>query len=333
MIKDKIFSYLMSKVNVSALDELMAKNWLTNIPRKFFIQRMISYDFPQHLFLETTSACNLKCQLCPRTHGETLVGHMDFELFKKIVDESNEYGPRNFCLHLFGEPLLAPKFIDEIYYIKKVNPRNSIVLTSNGTMLNEEIAQAAIKAPIDKLTISFMSTDKINYPKITGVDKLEEIEENVKRLASLKKQSRSLKPKIFVRLILNERNVNEQEKFKRKWKNQGVIVEIRPAHNYGGNVKDNPLRKIPQQRYPCYHLWLSPAIHWNGDFSICCNDYNRVVVFGNVKNQTINELWQAPKLKEYRKLMLEGKYDQIPLCNKCNVWSVYNDIFFNWQKK
>ena len=49
---------------------------------------MITLDFPQHIFIETTSLCNLKCKLCPRTSGNTLIGNMDFELFKKIIDEN-----------------------------------------------------------------------------------------------------------------------------------------------------------------------------------------------------------------------------------------------------
>lgn len=323
----------MSKINVSVIDDLSAKFWLTNILRKFFVQKMISLEFPQHIFLETTSLCNLKCQLCPRTNGETLLGHMDFKLFKKVVEEANRYGPRNFCLHLFGEPLLAPNFIKEINFIKKVNPKNTIILTSNGTRLDENLARAMIKAPIDRLAVSFMSAKKENYLKITGVDQLEKIEENIIKLIGLKKQLKSSKPKIFVRMILNEDNFQEKKIFKEKWRDKKVIIEIRLAHNYGGNIKNNALRKIPKKRYPCYHLWLSPAIHWNGDLSICCNDYKRANVLGNVNQQTVNEIWNSPRLNGYRKLMLAGIYQKIPLCDKCDVWSIYHNIFFTWQKK
>jgi len=331
-MKTNLFSYLTYKVNINRLDELTnwpPVSWL----KKFFIQRMIDWQFPEHIFLETTSACNLQCKLCPRTSGETLVGHMDLELFKKIVAEAKTYGPRTFCLHLFGEPLLAPKFIEEIFYIKQANPKNIIVLTTNGTLLDDKIGRAMIEAPIDKIAISFMAATKEKYADITGTDLLERVEENVKKLIALKKESGKNKPKIILRMILEDYNRDEAEIFQNKWQNYPVIVEVRPAHNYGGNVPYGTKRDEKKKRWPCYHFWLSPAVHWNGDFSICCNDYARIAVLGNTQEKTINELWNAPILKVWRQAQLKGNFHCPSICENCNVWTMYHDIWFDWQKK
>lgn len=332
-LKNKLFSFLTYKVNINRLDELTnwpPINWL----KKIFIQRMIDYRWPRHIFLETTSACNLKCKICPRTAGDTLIGHMNFELFKKIVDEAKKYGPRTFCLHLFGEPLLAPRFIDEVYYIKQANPKNSIVLTTNGTLLNEKIAEAMIKAPVDKIAVSFMSAQKEKYAELTGLDFMLQVEENVKKLIDLKGKNKSIKPKIIIRLILEEHNQEKVEIFKNKWRDKKVIVEIRQAHNYGGNVKFGKIRdKKINKRWPCYHFWLSPAIHWNGDFSVCCNDYARQAVLGNIKNQTINELWNSSSMLEFRAAQLKRNFKTPVICENCNVWTIYHNIFFPWQNK
>jgi len=336
MLKDKIASFLLAKLNLNNLSDLVSQSFLLKIPYKFFSQKMISYDFPLHIFVETTSACNLKCKICPRTRGNTLIGHMDFELFKKIIDEANYYGARTFSLHLFGEPLLTRDFSKTIKYIKKVNKNNTILLTTNGTLLNKEIAKAMIEAPIDKLAISFPSAERSNYQKITGLDKLETVEKNVLDLIELKKIKKVTKPYIYVRMIINEDNKNEEELFKNKWQNKSLIVEIRPAHNYGGytpgvSFRKNIIKKTKQ--YPCYHLWLSPAIHWNGDVSICCNDWGRKALLGNIKTQTMHQIWNSEKLKQYRQYHLKGLYGKVPLCGKCDVWTMYEDIFFSWQKK
>jgi len=336
MLKNKIASFLLAKLNLNNLSDLVGRFSLLKIPYKFFSQRMISYDFPLHIFAETTSACNLKCKICPRTKGNTLIGYMNFELFKKIIDEANNYGPRTFSLHLFGEPLLAPNFSKMVRYIKKVNKNNTIILTTNGTMLNRKIIQAIVKAPVDKIAISFTSATKNNYEKITSLDKLETVEKNVLDLIEFKKLKKAAKPHIYVRMILNKNNKNEKKLFKDKWKNQPLIVEVRPAHNYGGytpevSFRKNVVKKI--KRYPCYHLWLSPAIHWNGDVSICCDDWGRKALLGNVKNQTMHQIWNSEKIKQYRQYHLKGLYEKVPLCEKCDVWTMYEDIFFNWQKK
>lgn len=334
-LKTKLFSYLTYKININRLDELT--NWAPlSWLKKWFIQKMITLDFPQHIFIETTSLCNLKCKICPRTSGDTLLGQMNFDLFKKIINEAKQYGPRTFCLHLFGEPLLSPTFINEINYIKQADIHNSIVLTTNGTLLTEKIASAMVKAPVDKIAISFMSTNKQNYKNLTGVDKLEEVERNITRLIKIKKEKKATKPKIIVRMILEEYNNQEAQVFKNKWKNQEVIVEVRPAHNYGGNVdvgqiRDNKNKKI--KRWPCYHLWLSPAIHWNGDFSICCDDYARKAVLGNLNEQTVNQLWNSKPLLHFRRQQLGGHFNYPTICQDCNVWTMYSDIWFKSQKK
>lgn len=332
-MKTNLFSYLTYKININRLDELT--NWPPiSWVKKFFIQRLIDYSYPEHIFLETTSACNLRCKLCPRTSGETLVGHMDLELFKGMVDEAKKYGPRTFCLHLFGEPLLAPHFIEEIYYIKKVNPQNVIVLTTNGTLLNEKIARAMIEAPVDKIAVSFMSALKEKYLEITGTDLLSLVEENVKKIVVLKKELNKNKPKIIVRLIQEIHDKHEAEIFKQKWKNQNVLVEVRPAHNYGGNVAYGQDRlDNKKKRWPCYHLWLSPAVHWNGDFSVCCDDYARKAVLGNTNTKTVHELWNAPMLKVWRQAQLKGNFHCPKICENCNVWTMYHDVWFDWQKK
>lgn len=331
-IKTKLFSYLTYKVNINRLDELT--NWPPVVwLKKFFIQRMITYDFPQHIFLETTSACNLKCRLCPRTAGNTLVGHMDFELFKKIVNEANQYGPRTFCLHLFGEPLLAPRFIDEIYYIKQINPKNTIVLTTNGTVLDEKIAEAMVKTPVDKMAVSFVSAVREKYTELTGINLLDKVEQNVRNLLAIKEKNKAIKPKIIVRMILEEHNQTEVEIFKNKWQSEKVIVEVRPAHNYGGNVNFGHVRdKKIKQRWPCYHFWLSPAIHWNGDFSVCCNDYARKAVLGNVGQTAVNKIWNSVEMQNLRAAQLRGDFQIPTICEKCDVWTMYHDIFFKWQK-
>lgn len=322
----------MARFNVGKIDRFISRAPFFNIIYKSLIQKTINYDFPTHLFIESTSICNFHCQICPRTHGDTLLGNMNFSLFKKIIDEAKSYGPRNFCLHLFGEPLMAPQIIEMIKYIKESNSDNAILLTTNGVLLDAEKSEALVKYQTDKISISFTSPNKKTYFEKTGADKLEVVEKNIERLVEIKKRAGSRKPLIFVRMIADQETKSQIGEFLKRWRKRGVIPEIREMYNYGGNIKKDDINKT-KKRYPCYHLWLSPAIHWNGDFSLCCADYGRKLLLGNVKNQTINQIWTSKKVKHYRQLHLQGKYDQIPGCKDCDTWNVYSDLFFQWQKK
>ena len=82
--------------------------------------------------IELTSRCNNKCQMCPyRLGGESPdLGDMDFEVFKKIVDENPA---EEICLFNRGEPFLYPKIYDVINYI---GDRAKIVISTNGIAID-----------------------------------------------------------------------------------------------------------------------------------------------------------------------------------------------------
>lgn len=330
-LKNKIFSWLMSRLNIGKIDSIVSKMPVINIVYKFFIQKTIDYDFPSHIFIESTSVCNLQCKMCARNQYSPSFGSMDFSLFKKIVDEAKKYGPRSFSPYGNGEPLLAPNIIEMIKYIKESDPDNTVILTTNGVLLTKEKSEKLVENQLDKIAISFTSPDRKTYFEKSGVDKLEEVEKNIEQLIDIKKEKKSRKPLISVRMIADEDTKSQAKKFLQKWEKQEVIAEVRPMHNYGGNVKVNYI-KTEIKRYPCYHLWLAPIILWNGDFVVCCNDYGRKSLMGNIKNQTINEIWTGEKMQNCRKAHLAGKYDQVAPCNNCDVWNIYSDLFFKWQK-
>jgi radical SAM protein with 4Fe4S-binding SPASM domain len=309
---------------------LIKKSKILSVPYKFVGQKLIDKKFPHHLFLEATSACNLKCKMCARNTGTVEIGSMDFGLFKKIVDEAAEHGPRNFSLHLFGEPLLSPNIIPMIEYIKKSNQKNNILLTTNGVFLDKEKAEKIISAGVDKIAISVHSANKEKYKEITGVDQLGKVEENIKNLLDIKKKYTDNKTKIYLRMVAPKEDTKEISDFRKKWESYPVIIDIREPHNFGGRIE---AKKPKEKRYPCYHLWLSPGINWNGKVSICCQDTFKEEIIGDANNQPISEIWNGEKLKKYRKYHLKGEYGKIPLCKKCNGWSTYPDMFFNWQKK
>ncbi len=269
---------------------------------KVAAQSFIDYEFPRHIFIETTANCNLSCEYCPR---EKRKEDMDYELFKSIVDECSQYGPRSFSLHLFGEPLLYPHIIEAILYIKKKNRRHTILLTTNGTLLNK-FSDALLQSKVDRVIWSYR---KNNF--------------NDKSLQLLRKIG-------LVRLLIEETPKEEFE----KWKDF-PRVEIKHLHNYGGQIdttKWGLQSGFSGDRYPCYHLWLAPAVRWNGDITICCNDPHGSESVG--KYSSINNLglfWSSLHLKKIRESHMKGEYKG--LCKDCNVWKTYPDIFFEFQKK
>ena len=269
---------------------------------KLVAQSYIDRDFPRHVFIETTANCNLSCEYCPR---EKRKEDMNFELFTSIIDECSHYGARSFSLHLFGEPLLYPRILDAILYIRSRNKRNTVLLTTNGTLLNK-FAKELVAVGVDRIIWSWRRN---NFN-----------DETIK----------ILKDRGLIRLLIEE---TPEEEFE-KW-SKFPRVEVKHLHNYGGNIDVTKWGLFPgnvetEVRYPCYHLWLAPAIRWNGEITICCNDPAGMESIRVYSRNSLAEVWNGEKIKSIRESHLKGEYKG--LCVGCNSWQAYPDIFFEAQK-
>lgn len=332
MLKTNLSNLILSKVNIDKVKAIIGNAPVLNALFKVVSQSLIDYKYPTHIFIESTRACNLICKYCPRDMSTSKIGHMDVALFKKIIDEASTFGRRNFCLHMLGEPLLHPKITELVQYIKKANINHSILLTTNGYSLDNFKAKKFLEHNLDKITFSLFSLKNDRCKILTGRDDIFKVINNIKDMVALKKRMHS-NTKIYIRFLECEENEDEIQQFRSLAKDLGVSLEVRYTHNYSGVINKNFISKhIFKKRYPCYHLWFSPAITWDGKVVICCSDWNYFEVLGDLNRDSLATIWQSKRLKELRKMHLKGHYNNIPLCENCNVWALYPDIFFNAQK-
>jgi MoaA/NifB/PqqE/SkfB family radical SAM enzyme len=140
-------------------------------------------DFPKVVSLTVTNRCNLRCRMCAQWSEE---GYMlnkkpidsysgtvvPFDNLLKVVDEVHEYGVP--LIIRGGEPLLYPRIMDLLAYIKSKGM--SLSLETNGVLL-KKYAEALVKLKIDTMIISVDGPEEI-HDHVRGVrgtfDKLRE---------------------------------------------------------------------------------------------------------------------------------------------------------------
>ncbi len=293
--------------------------------RRMVLQRKISFEFPIRFNIEPTNYCNLSCSMCPRELNRPS-GYMDVKLFQKVIDESVLYGKRLIItINKDGEPLLHPELPKMIRYAKDRKAAHKINFYTNGILLTETKSLELMKSGLDTLHVSIDAFTKETYKKIKNSQKLEVVEENVKRLVELKKILHSKTPLVIIKIIHTPDTQNEIKPFINKWKGIANFIEIGEYHTWDGTLNDlSQLDKTQisekPKRYPCTFLWYNPVILWDGRVTTCCVDYQGKGVIGDINEDSLANIWRGESLQNLRIAHMKGRYDSIPLCNKCQFW-------------
>lgn len=71
------------------------------------------------------------------------------------------------------------------------------------------------------------------------------------------------------------------------------------------------------QRY-CSFPFSRMLIDWDGTALLCANDWRRVTNFGNIRDRSINEIWNGEDYTRYREMHMDSKRSLSP-CSECNI--------------
>jgi hypothetical protein len=58
---------------------------------------------------------------------------------------------------------------------------------------------------------------------------------------------------------------------------------------------------------------------WDGRVSLCCFDAEGAVILGDLKTQTLREVFGGDKAVGIRLAHVEGRRQELPLCNTCTA--------------
>jgi radical SAM protein with 4Fe4S-binding SPASM domain len=58
----------------------------------------------------------------------------------------------------------------------------------------------------------------------------------------------------------------------------------------------------------------------NGDVLMCVHDWGRREVVGNVRDASLEEIWNGTRMRELRRLLSQRRYEESPACRDCSLW-------------
>jgi radical SAM protein with 4Fe4S-binding SPASM domain len=69
----------------------------------------------------------------------------------------------------------------------------------------------------------------------------------------------------------------------------------------------------------CNAFWNYITITWDGKVLICCLDWDAKYIVGDVNKNSIEQIWNNKKYRSFRRMVLNGKVKDIPLCKRCDL--------------
>ncbi len=289
---------------------------------KFFIagKKKINLGFPPYLLIEPVSTCNLRCPFCFQTDKsftkKPFMGVIDFDFFKKVVDEADEIGVGAITLGSRGEPTMHKKYCEMLDYLNTKENIHEVKINTNGSYLNENICHSIFKYNVTQVVISADHYIKKDYERLRLGSNFEKIVKNVDMLFNIRKKNypNSL-TEIRISGIDNEKNL-DREKFKNFWiKRCDHVTASFPLERW--NTYENEI--LPEISQPCENLWDRMYVWFDGKVNPCDADYKSYLSYGNAKEYSLKELWNNKIISKTRDDHQKKNRNKINPCDRCGI--------------
>jgi radical SAM protein with 4Fe4S-binding SPASM domain len=272
-----------------------------------FLNRKLKVD---EIFLETTNRCNARCIHCAYCVMERERGAMDFELFKRCVDEIGaKHLTKQVSLWGVGEPYLTPDFIKYCAYAI-ANANTKVVVTTNGVLIN------TVPEGLDTLVISFNGGTRDSYQKIMRLD----FDKTVEKIFALHQAGEFWKAKnVEIHCLMLEDNRGEEQDFLDLFSSlTGVRLRISyKFDNWANHVNDRNISPHKTaRRVPCPFALSSLFVSQSGKVLQCPLDVNQEYVIGDVNEASLTDVFDGASKQALIKAHLKGVYSG--LCEKCD---------------
>lgn len=261
------------------------------------------------------------------------------------------------ALGTFGEPFMHQGFFRALDFIQNNYGGAKIGFSSNGTLLNKELAGKINMIKKLYLNISVNAADARTYAKITGVDAFHRVVKNIGILDNIQKKNKGLtltlsyvlikqniagvpdfinlaaslniREVVLMPLIITHAHLNEcsldddAEKAHKILRRAAGIARRRNIKLRCYNVDERMDGSGAAGDRRCYYPWKEFNIKANGDVFFC----NSNIIAGNVFRQDINEIWNGKTYRIYRATV--NTDNLLPICAACPV---KNHNIFSFRK-
>lgn len=310
----------------------------TNIPRRDLSQ-CLPLPGPLLVFVEPTNVCNFKCTFCPESHPDykTISGGnhmMSMDNFKKVADQLKLFGTvEKLNLYVLGEPFSNRNLLSFVEYARDIRLCDRIFVTTNGSLVKPELYERICASGLHHMKVSiYGATEESQKARTQSQISLAKVKANIAGLKAYR-DTRGLKlPIIYTKMI--SVNPEEDAKFLEEFSGVGDEISLLAAMNWNdeaGNLSGMEKETMLQQDYftnkkeVCPFPFYTLTIHADLNVSICHMDWNKKGLIGNVKTETLQEMWRGQRLRDFQLTHIRRKRCELEACKDCTFLHTAKD--------
>ncbi|KHK89412.1 radical SAM protein [Novosphingobium malaysiense] len=302
-----------------------------NLEGRTPLETVIPLETPFVVFVDPASACNFQCKFCPTGHRDMIAdtgryqGAIKYDVFTKVVDDLAAFSQPIKVLRMYkdGEPFLNKRLADMVRYAKQADHILYIDTTTNGTLMTPERAGPVIEAGLDRINISVDGMTNEQYKRFTGFDfDFPAFVKNVKWLYE-NKGDMEIAIKIPGELITEDQRKEFFDTFG-NYCDRIFVENFAPcwpefdieAHT-GVKIEKGIYQQDVTPTDTCPYIFYGYSVNADGLVSSCFLDWGRKLVIGDVREQSMKEIWNSDKMNALRLQHLEGRRCENGVCGDC----------------
>lgn len=264
-----------------------------------------------HLQLETTSVCNAACCFCPYPIMQRAKGLMPMPLFERIIaDAATVPLIDRISLVGLGEPTLDRFLVQRIEAVRRSMAAIWLDVVTNGSLLTRKLIDQLIAAGLTQLSISLNAVTREKRRAIMQLDDFDRVVE----MCHYAIAAGAGRMKVVVK-GLNEKDLMEAGDLAQFAETWGERAFLHLEGNWAGSMRK---ARIPMAE-ACHRALSQIMVLWDGRVSLCCFDAEGAEILGDLRTQTLREVFNGGRALEIRTAHAEGRRAEIPLCAGCTT--------------
>lgn len=279
--------------------------------------------FPRAVEIQTVSTCNAKCVICPHPEvsKELPSGTMDMDVFCGIIDQIDPSWGCRIIPYLNSEPLLDSKIVSRLRYVCDWSERSEMELSTNmsALTLSKQVEMTGVRLTDLRLSLFGFTenTHKLIMPGLNWVV----VKQNLDHLVA-NRAFRQFVQQISIVMIEHPLVTAEDVELAQRYCEDhslafnfwGFLDRAGNVNQYSNNVHRLVITGCEQHR-----SLERMHITFTGDVILCCQDWRWNNVIGNIKRQSLLDIWNCDAYQHYREIIYAGKGEQPEICSRCKL--------------